>query len=186
MNRVRSEAVNLLNQQLADAIDLTFQAKQAHWNVKGPSFIALHELFDEVVREVEGYVDELAERAVELGGAALGTVRVAARASRLLPTLSKKAKRLATCQQDVQSDRSAKERGPGFLPGLIDQSAIALLLAVRPTRIAAARQRDVLPLRGSRPAMRLGEWDKLPIPAVPTTDTRLRFFALCGHDGLLS
>ena len=82
--RSRQEAVDLLNQQLADAIDLAYQAKQAHWNVKGPSFIALHELFDEVVEEIEEYVDELAERAVELGGTARGPVRVSAANSRLL------------------------------------------------------------------------------------------------------
>jgi len=79
----RLEAVGLLNQQLADAIDLAYQAKQAHWNVKGPNFIALHELFDEVVEKIEEYVDEIAERAVQLGGTALGTVRVSASRSRL-------------------------------------------------------------------------------------------------------
>jgi starvation-inducible DNA-binding protein len=81
--KARAEVVGLLNQQLADAIDLAYQAKQAHWNVKGPSFIALHELFDEVVEEIEEYVDEIAERAVVLGGTAYGTVRVAAGKSRL-------------------------------------------------------------------------------------------------------
>jgi Ferritin-like domain len=60
--------VELLNQQLADALDLALQAKQAHWNVKGPSFIALHELFDSVVEEIVEHADDLAERAVELGG----------------------------------------------------------------------------------------------------------------------
>jgi starvation-inducible DNA-binding protein len=44
----RREAVALLNQRLADCIDLQTQSKQAHWNVKGPSFIALHRLFDEI------------------------------------------------------------------------------------------------------------------------------------------
>ena len=80
---IRRRMVDLLNRQLADAIDLAYQAKQAHWNVKGPNFIALHELFDEVVEEIEEHVDDLAERAVELGGWAYGTVRVAASRSRL-------------------------------------------------------------------------------------------------------
>ncbi len=44
--KVHREAIELLNQQLADGLDLALQAKQAHWNVKGPNFIALHELFD--------------------------------------------------------------------------------------------------------------------------------------------
>ena len=80
---VRSEMISMLNQQLADAIDLAYQAKQAHWNVKGPSFIALHELFDEVVEEIEEHVDDLAERTVQLGGTADGTVRVVASTSRI-------------------------------------------------------------------------------------------------------
>lgn len=75
---VRGAVVKLLNQRLADAIDLMMQAKQAHWNVKGPSFIALHELFDKVYEAAAEYVDLLAERAVQLGGNAHGTVRLAA------------------------------------------------------------------------------------------------------------
>jgi starvation-inducible DNA-binding protein len=81
--KVRAGVVELLNQQLADALDLALQAKQAHWNVKGPSFIALHELFDSVVEEIVEHADDLAERAVELGGTAFGSVRTAANTSRL-------------------------------------------------------------------------------------------------------
>ena len=81
--KVRLGAIELLNKQLADALDLALQTKQAHWNVKGPSFIALHELFDEVQKELSEFADEIAERAVALGGTALGTARVAARDSRL-------------------------------------------------------------------------------------------------------
>jgi starvation-inducible DNA-binding protein len=70
----RLEAIGLLNQRLADCIDLQLQCKQAHWNVKGPTFIALHKLFDEINEDVEEYVDLLAERIVQLGGIAEGTV----------------------------------------------------------------------------------------------------------------
>ena len=70
----RREAIVLLNQRLAEAIDLQTQCKQAHWNVKGPSFIALHKLFDDVNEDVENYVDLIAERVVQLGGIAEGTV----------------------------------------------------------------------------------------------------------------
>jgi starvation-inducible DNA-binding protein len=79
----RVKAVELLNARLADCIDLQTQTKQAHWNVKGPHFIALHELFDDINEEVEDYVDLIAERAVQLGGAAQGTARIAAKASSL-------------------------------------------------------------------------------------------------------
>jgi starvation-inducible DNA-binding protein len=79
----RVELIKLMNQRLADAIDLQTQMKQAHWNVKGPSFIALHELFDDVDEAVESYVDLIAERIVQLGGIAEGTARVAAARTRL-------------------------------------------------------------------------------------------------------
>jgi starvation-inducible DNA-binding protein len=69
---IRAKAVELLNARLADCIDLQTQSKQAHWNVKGPNFIALHELFDGINEEVEDYVDDIAERAVQLGGVAEG------------------------------------------------------------------------------------------------------------------
>src|SRR5258708_34218929 len=80
---VRTKAIELLNARLADAIDLATQIKQAHWNVKGPNFIALHELFDKINEDVEDYVDGIAERAVQLGGVAEGTARMAAKRSSL-------------------------------------------------------------------------------------------------------
>ena len=79
----RRKMIELLNQQLADVLDLGLQAKQAHWNVKGPNFIGLHELFDKVAEELEGFTDDIAERAIELGGVALGTVQIVSKQSRL-------------------------------------------------------------------------------------------------------
>lgn len=79
----RRKVIDLLNQNLADILDLQLQAKQAHWNVKGPNFFSLHQLFDKVAAEMEGFADEIAERAVALGGVALGTVKLAAANSRL-------------------------------------------------------------------------------------------------------
>ncbi len=80
----RRQIVDLLNQRLADCIDLQTQCKQAHWNVKGPSFIGLHKLFDEVNEDVEDYVDLVAERIVQLGGIAMGTARMVAERTSLL------------------------------------------------------------------------------------------------------
>ena len=79
----RSELNALMNQRLADVVDLQTQLKQAHWNVKGPHFISLHQLFDQIAEEVEEYVDLIAERIVQLGGIAEGTARVAAARSRM-------------------------------------------------------------------------------------------------------
>ena len=80
----RATVVQLLNQRLADCIDLQTHCKQAHWNVKGPAFIALHKLFDEINEAVEEYVDLLAERIVQLGGVAAGTARIVAARSALI------------------------------------------------------------------------------------------------------
>lgn len=79
----RKKLAEILNQLLADAVDLKSQAKQAHWNVKGETFIALHELFDKVSSEMDGAMDEIAERIMQLGGSAHGTARTAAQKSRL-------------------------------------------------------------------------------------------------------
>jgi len=80
---VRSSCIALLNARLADTFDLYSQLKQAHWNVKGMDFIQLHELFDEVAQRTLVYVDDIAERAIELGGYATGTARMASAASSL-------------------------------------------------------------------------------------------------------
>jgi len=84
----RTKINALLNQHLADSFDLMSQVKQAHWNVKGPQFWQLHKLFDEIAEQAEGWVDEIAERVVALGGYATGTVRMAAATSALpeIPT----------------------------------------------------------------------------------------------------
>jgi starvation-inducible DNA-binding protein len=79
----RAKAVRLLNHRLADCIDLQSQCKQAHWNVKGPQFIGLHKLFDEIYEATEEYIDLIAERVVQLGGIAEGTIRVASARSTL-------------------------------------------------------------------------------------------------------
>ena len=79
----RTKLIELLNARLADAIDLGAQCKHAHWNVKGPNFIALHELFDKVAENIEEHIDSLAERVTALGGTAHGTIASVARASTL-------------------------------------------------------------------------------------------------------
>ena len=79
----REQLVALLNQHVAEALDLYSQSKQAHWNVKGRNFFSIHELTDTFADEVLGFVDTIAERATALGGYVLGTVRMAADATTL-------------------------------------------------------------------------------------------------------
>src|SRR4029077_13743260 len=58
---IRAKSVAVLNRHLAAAIDLHAQVKQAHWNVRGPTFLAIHELFDKLADAVEGHSDTIAE-----------------------------------------------------------------------------------------------------------------------------
>src|SRR5580698_8549167 len=84
-SNTKAVSINILNARLADAIDLALLTKQAHWNIKGPQFIALHEMIDSFRTELDGHVDTMAERIVQLGGTALGTTQTVGKASTLAP-----------------------------------------------------------------------------------------------------
>jgi starvation-inducible DNA-binding protein len=81
----KSVSIGILNARLADSIDLALLTKQAHWNLKGPQFIALHEMIDGFRTELDEHVDTMAERVVQLGGTALGTTQAVAKATTLAP-----------------------------------------------------------------------------------------------------
>lgn len=81
--KTRKQMVGLLNESLAATIDLYTHAKQAHWNVRGVHFMALHELFDKVSQDTLPWVDDIAERAGQLGGEVSGTLRQAAKGTSL-------------------------------------------------------------------------------------------------------
>ena len=115
----KTAIINILNARLADAIDLALITKQAHWNLKGPTFIAVHEMLDPMRAAIDEHVDIIAERVAQLDGIALGTSQIVAKASKLpaYPTdirkvndhLSALAERYAALANQVREDIDATD-----------------------------------------------------------------------------
>jgi starvation-inducible DNA-binding protein len=113
-NNAKSAVIDIMNARLADAIDLSLIIKQAHWNLKGPQFIGVHEMLDMFRAAVDEHVDTIAERVAQLDGIALGTSQVVAKATKLDPYpteirkvtdhLSALADRYATLANQVRED----------------------------------------------------------------------------------
>jgi starvation-inducible DNA-binding protein len=82
-SNAKATAIELLNARLAEGIDLALDIKQAHWNLRGRQFIAVHEMLDKFRDDVDDYNDTIAERVSQLGSMPLGTVQAVVKASGL-------------------------------------------------------------------------------------------------------
>lgn len=118
----RTELVRTLNARLADGLDLHGQIKVAHWNVRGPQFPSLHPLFEQFANQLATYNDSIAERAVTLGGLAVGTARHVAKASRL-------SEYPQDTTRDLDHVRLLAERFDTYLAGIRESREVAQKLA---------------------------------------------------------
>jgi starvation-inducible DNA-binding protein len=62
-----AEVAGSLQATLVELIDLSLQAKQAHWNVVGPGFRGIHLFLDELTDQLRDWYDEVAERLAAIG-----------------------------------------------------------------------------------------------------------------------
>lgn len=118
-SNAKSAVIDILNARLADAIDLALITKQAHWNLKGPNFIAVHEMLDPIRAAIDEHTDTIAERVAQLDGIALGTSQIVAKATKLAPYptdirktsdhLAALAERFATLANQVREDIDATD-----------------------------------------------------------------------------
>jgi len=106
----RVKIADALNARLADGLDLHSQIKVAHWNIKGPNFAALHPLFETFAVALANYNDEIAERAVTLGGRAYGTARHVAKSSKLVEYPQE-------TTRDLEHVKNLAERFEAYLDG---------------------------------------------------------------------
>lgn len=69
----RQGVVDLLNHDLSDAYLLLIKTKKYHWDVVGPQFRTLHQLWEEQYQALTLSIDSIAERTRTLGGFPVGT-----------------------------------------------------------------------------------------------------------------
>lgn len=81
--QARKKSIDVLNGCVAETIALRLAVKQAHWNLKGPGFIGVHEMLDAVSARLGESTDTMAERAVVLGGSAHGTLEAVAETTKM-------------------------------------------------------------------------------------------------------
>jgi starvation-inducible DNA-binding protein len=141
----RQAVVAILNAVLADEFVLYTKSRRFHWNVQGPDFLELHDLFQKQYEQLSQIVDDVAERARALDGVAAGSLEEYLRLTRLneAPTRSYDARGMIAAlladhetlvrslRQDLRicADQHGDEGTMDFLTGLMqDHEKIAWML----------------------------------------------------------
>ena len=82
---IRQVSTEVLQGVLYDLASLQHNVHQAHWNVQGIEYAQLHEFYEELYEALFGFIDQAAERKLQLGmpadnrpGAVAETARIAA------------------------------------------------------------------------------------------------------------
>lgn len=104
-DRARLTAASTLQRLLPPLVALKLDAKQAHWNISGPTFLAMHHLTDEFAADLDRHIDRVAERAAALGFAVDARADAVASIGSVLPagrlTDDEAARELASALQAV-------------------------------------------------------------------------------------
>jgi starvation-inducible DNA-binding protein len=82
-DKQRQAVVDILNTTLADEFVLYVKSRRFHWNVEGPDFSELHDLFEKHYEQLGEIVDHVAERARALDGIAAGSLEECLKLTRL-------------------------------------------------------------------------------------------------------
>ncbi|MEL6319641.1 MAG: Dps family protein [Cyanobacteria bacterium J06626_14] len=133
----RCGVIELLNHDLADVYLLLIKTRKYHWDVVGPQFRSLHELWQEHYEVLAENIDDIAERVRALGGYPLGTAEGFLRYASLkehpndLPNATEMVRRLAADYELIIrnlrehisqcSDEFKDEGTADFLTGLMEQ-----------------------------------------------------------------
>ena len=131
------KSIKVLTILLSDEMTLYTKTRKFHWNVSGPSFMELHQLFQHQYTELEETIDLIAERINKLGGKTIGTLKEFAEHTRLsespdkypnqtemLKELLADHEQLITDMRKDIEDASDKSKDMGtidFLVGLMEQ-----------------------------------------------------------------
>lgn len=82
-DKTRAQIAIILAKLLADEYLLSVKTRNAHWNVEGPDFHAMHAFFEQQYEQLEESIDDIAERIRAIGHGAPGSLSLMLKHTRL-------------------------------------------------------------------------------------------------------